>query len=99
MSNNIETTLKQRQCRYGDFPENARISQEMKRVMQTSRNWSALTNDKREALEMIAHKIGRILNGDPEYHLTNQLSLRKEVRKKNPNNQSNRLVKSLGNIC
>jgi len=26
-----------------------------------------LNNDQREALEMIAHKIARILNGDPNY--------------------------------
>jgi hypothetical protein len=35
--------------------------------MRDSPNWGDLTDDKREALEMIAHKIGRILNGDPEY--------------------------------
>lgn len=29
--------------------------------------FKGLTPDQREALEMIAHKIGRILNGDPDY--------------------------------
>lgn len=29
--------------------------------------WRHLAPDQREALEMIAHKIGRILNGDPNY--------------------------------
>lgn len=29
--------------------------------------WEGLAPDQREALEMIAHKIGRILNGDPNY--------------------------------
>ena len=46
----------------------ARLSQELKRVMVSSPNWEVMTADKREALEMIAHKIARILNGDPEYH-------------------------------
>ena len=36
--------------------------------MVDSPNWAALSDDKKEALEMVAHKIGRILNGDPEYH-------------------------------
>ena len=35
--------------------------------MQDSPNWEKLDDDQREALEMTAHKIGRILNGDPNY--------------------------------
>lgn len=64
----IEETLEQRGKRYGDFHEHARITQNIKRAMQDSPNWSALTDDKKESLEMLAHKIGRILNGDPEYY-------------------------------
>ena len=30
--------------------------------------WQRLSPDKKEALEMIRHKIVRILNGDPEFH-------------------------------
>jgi len=63
----IEATLKERESRYGDFAEHARITQSIKGAMMDSHNWARLTDDKREALEMIAHKIGRILNGDPEY--------------------------------
>ncbi len=66
--NAIEQTLYERSNRYGAFSENARISQNIKGAMVDSRNWSSLTDDKREALEMIAHKIARILNGDSEYH-------------------------------
>ena len=29
--------------------------------------WYGLGNDQQEALEMIAHKLGRIANGDPDY--------------------------------
>ena len=36
--------------------------------MVDSPNWPGLTDAQREALEMVAHKIGRILNGDPNYH-------------------------------
>ena len=63
----ICSTLEQRGNRYGAFVEHARITQNIKRSMIDSPNWSKLSDDKREALEMLAHKMGRILNGDPEY--------------------------------
>jgi hypothetical protein len=63
----IDTVLEERGKRYGNFVGHAKITQDLKWAMHQSRNWTALTQDKREALEMIQHKIGRILNGDPEY--------------------------------
>jgi hypothetical protein len=65
---NIETTLAERGSRYGDFGEHARITQNLKRSMQDSPNWTKLSDSQKESLEMIQHKIGRILNGDPNYH-------------------------------
>ena len=67
MTNDIDTTLTQRGQRYGEFAEHARITQNLKRAMADSPNWMFLSDDKKEALDMIAHKLGRILNGDPEY--------------------------------
>ena len=64
----IEATLKERGNRYGEFSEHARVTQNIKRAMLDSLNWGALSDDKKECLEMIAHKLGSILNGDPEYH-------------------------------
>lgn len=64
----IESTLEERGNRYGSFDEHARITQNIKRAMQDSPNWGALPDDMKEALEMNAHKMGRILNGDPEFH-------------------------------
>jgi hypothetical protein len=64
----IDATLTERGNRYGEFPEHARITQNLKLAMVDSPNWERLTADKKEALEMVAHKIGRILNGDPDYH-------------------------------
>jgi hypothetical protein len=63
----IEETLLERGGRYGSFTGHARITQNIKRAMIDSPNWLALSDDKREALDMVAHKVGRILNGDPEY--------------------------------
>lgn len=64
----IEKTLSERGARYGPFPGHAKISQDIKQAMQDTPNWSQLEPDKKEALEMIAHKIARILNGDPNHH-------------------------------
>lgn len=66
--NDITQTLAERGKRYGDFDEHARVTQNIKFAMIDSLNWNTLAADQREALEMIAHKIGRILNGDPNYH-------------------------------
>jgi hypothetical protein len=68
----IEETLNERGKRYGDFDTHAIITQCLKDVMHEKiddcpTNWVDLSPDKKEALEMIAHKIGRILNGDPNY--------------------------------
>ncbi len=64
----IERTLEERGSRYGTFSGHARISQAIKQAMYDSSNWATLSADKKEALEMIAHKIARILNGDPNFH-------------------------------
>ena len=64
----IDTTLQERKDRYGSFANQAKITQVLKAVMVDTPNWKELTYDKKEALEMIMHKVARILNGDPEYH-------------------------------
>lgn len=64
----VETTLTERGKRYGEFTGHAAITQELKHAMRRNPRWPALHPDQAEALEMIAHKIGRILNGDPNYH-------------------------------
>jgi hypothetical protein len=64
----ISATLAERGARYGSFTGHAKITQAVKAAMIDSPNWSNLDDDMREALEMIAHKIGRILNGDPTFH-------------------------------
>lgn len=64
----IGQTLEERGSRYGSFDEHARITQNIKAAMRDSPNWETLTPSMRESLEMLAHKAGRILNGDPTYH-------------------------------
>lgn len=63
----IDKVLDERGSRYGSFLKHAIITQRLKAVMTDTPNWIALNDDMVESLEMIAHKIGRILNGDPSY--------------------------------
>ena len=65
--NDVNEILAERGKRYGVFKDHAEITQNIKRAMATGRNWTCLPDDMKEALEMVAHKIGRILNGSPEY--------------------------------
>ena len=66
-ANDIDATLAERGSRYGKFTDHATITQALKAVMFGYRDDLELAADQREALEMIAHKIGRIINGDPNY--------------------------------
>lgn len=63
----IHDVLEERGSRYGQFSEHALITQNIKRAMRHSKNWHNLPDDMKECLEMVAHKMGRILNGDPDY--------------------------------
>lgn len=64
---NIEETLEEREENYGSFKSFAETSHAIKTAMRGSNGWYDLSNDKREALEMVAHKIARILNGNSNY--------------------------------
>lgn len=63
----IEEVLEARGSNYGIFSEHARITQNIKNSMADSNNWNKLSPEMKESLEMIAHKLGRILNGNPSY--------------------------------
>lgn len=61
--------LKQRGDRYGPFIGHAEVTQRLKDVIAAElrqRN-KILKPDQQESLDMICHKIGRIINGDPDY--------------------------------
>ena len=67
MSDPIQSTLDEREKTHGDFTENAEVMQKLKEVCWTSPNWTKLSYVQKEALEMICHKLGRILSGDPNH--------------------------------
>jgi hypothetical protein len=63
----VDQILKKRGSQYGTFCEVALVAQNIKAAMRHSPNWSKLPADMREALEMIAAKSARILNGNPAH--------------------------------
>jgi len=70
MTTDITNTLTERGSRYGKFKDHATISYALKQAMVNhipGHKWEALEADQKEALDMICHKIARILNGDPNY--------------------------------
>lgn len=79
----IEDTLKDRGQKYGPFKEQAAISQSLKDIINgyqevygetreensaRTNRYNAMSSDKKEALDMIMHKIARILNGQADLH-------------------------------
>jgi hypothetical protein len=66
-SDPTDALLDERGRTHGDFHENALVIQELKRAMRRQGGWSRLDDCQAAALDMIAHKIGRILAGDPNH--------------------------------
>ena len=63
----VDALITERGTRYGKFKDGAEIMQSLKDTMRDVDGWNNLTASQKEALDMIQHKIGRILNGDPTY--------------------------------
>lgn len=69
MTTNINETLADRGSRYGDFMGHSEVTQDLKKCVMghLASRAKTLAPDQQEALDMIFHKIGRIINGDPDY--------------------------------
>lgn len=63
----LNKTLEERGGRYGDFTTQAEISMRLKRIWRRTNGWPRLTDYQQQALDTIADKIARVLNGDPSY--------------------------------
>ena len=61
---NLDDLIKDKETTHGHFDDTATIAQTLKALMRRGRNWESLPNPSKEALEMIATKVARILNGD-----------------------------------
>jgi hypothetical protein len=64
----IDETLDERAKDYGKFIEGAEIMQMLKRMVHNyiELRGTKLAFDQREAIDMIIHKLGRIINGNPD---------------------------------
>ena len=69
MTDNAERDplLVTRQSTHGSFEHNARISQQFKAIMQRPFNHYVMSDVHREALDMIALKLSRILSGQADF--------------------------------
>ena len=60
-------TLETREHSYGNYREGSRVAENIKKVLRDSLNWSILSDFQKNALDMTAQKLSRILNGDPNH--------------------------------
>jgi len=65
---NIDQTLDERAKDYGRFKDSAALMQSIKRLLadHARRHDKTFADDQWEALEMIVHKMARIVNGNPD---------------------------------
>lgn len=65
MAKSVTEILAERQKTHGSFEAYAGNAFALKAVMHNSQNWPILNKAQKEALDMIAGKLARILSGDP----------------------------------
>lgn len=66
MTNSINETLKERGSRYGDFSDNALVSEGIMDLLRSQEGYQNLRPVHKAALNVMAQKMSRIVNGDPE---------------------------------
>ena len=68
LRDNVDKILDARALNYGTFKDGAALMQAIKRTMaaHAATHGKTFADDQWEALEMIVHKIGRIVNGNPD---------------------------------
>jgi hypothetical protein len=63
----VTQVLAERGKDYGDYASKAQFIQGVKYLMRSSPSWETMDADMRESMEMIAHKMGRTLYGNPTH--------------------------------
>jgi len=59
--------LDERAKNYGKFSGIGQLTQTFKSILREAPSWEGMQPDQKESLEMIVHKLARILNGNPDY--------------------------------
>lgn len=69
LEKSITDILTERGDRYGLFVHHAQLSQKLKVIVSDGllQRGKTLADDQQEALDMICHKIARVINGDADY--------------------------------
>lgn len=65
---NTDQLLAERAKTHGEYSEHARCTQGIMRLLMAEKNWDTLTDIQKESLHMFAHKMGRIVTGNPDVH-------------------------------
>lgn len=63
----VNDTLKERGRTYGDFADVAHRAQSIKGVIRCGKTWTRMASCQREAMEMMANKMARLLEGSPNH--------------------------------
>jgi hypothetical protein len=61
----VDALLAERATTHGEYADHAQLTQDLLAVMQAAPSWAGLPAIIKETLHMHAHKIGRILTGNP----------------------------------
>lgn len=67
MTDQISAILAQRGTTHGNFTDNSRISQRIKRILREEGMYDRMSPVQAEAVDMIVHKIARAVAGNANY--------------------------------
>ncbi|RPH72703.1 MAG: hypothetical protein EHM78_02030 [Myxococcaceae bacterium] len=56
----------ERKSTHGNWDDGAEISEATIEIWEKAKNWQAMSRGQRASLRMIAHKVHRLLTGDPD---------------------------------
>jgi hypothetical protein len=62
---NLDERMRDKQITNGPFEDMAQLAQGLKFALRRGRNWEPMPPESKEALELIATRIAKILTGDP----------------------------------
>lgn len=63
----LDALLVERKKTHGEFSDHAEATQRMKEILHAYEGWLRMTVVEREAAEMIVHKLGRAVTGNPHF--------------------------------
>jgi hypothetical protein len=70
VKDDIDKTLEDRGKRYnlnGTYADHANLTQYLKWSCRNHKGWDSMPGEIKESIDMILHKIARVINGDPRY--------------------------------